>query len=155
MTLHQLFFEQVEPGMTLPPLVKRPTAIQIFRFSAATWNAHQIHYNAAYAREQEGYPDILVQAHLHGCYLAEMVQAWIGGRGRLAKFGWQNRRAAVPGDELTCTGVVTRTYVERGSGFVECALEERNQHSELCAPGQALVSLPRLGEDGAREQPTR
>ncbi len=71
-----------------------------------------------------------------------MVTHWIGPRGRLLRFGWQNRAAAVPGDELTCTGRVSRKYVEGGRGYVECSLEEKNQRGELCAPGSALVSLP-------------
>jgi 3-methylfumaryl-CoA hydratase len=31
----------------------------IFRYSAITWNAHRIHYDADYAREEEGYPAIV------------------------------------------------------------------------------------------------
>ncbi|HYF06513.1 MAG TPA: hypothetical protein VD970_02750, partial [Acetobacteraceae bacterium] len=28
----------------------------VFRYSAVTWNAHKIHYDADYSREEEGYP---------------------------------------------------------------------------------------------------
>jgi 3-methylfumaryl-CoA hydratase len=28
----------------------------VFRYSAVTWNAHRIHYDADYARDEEGYP---------------------------------------------------------------------------------------------------
>ena len=28
----------------------RPSRLQLFRFSAVTWNAHRIHYDEAYAR---------------------------------------------------------------------------------------------------------
>lgn len=140
----QLYFEQVHPGMGLPPLEKCPSNVQLFRYSAITWNAHRIHYDQAYAWEEEGYPDILVQSHLHGCFLAQMVLDWSGPAGRLVRFRWQNRRLAVPGDTLTCTGTVTRTYVEDGKGYVECDVEERNQRGEVCAPGHAVVILPRL-----------
>ncbi len=30
--------------------------VQVFRYGAITWNAHRIHYDADYARRQEGYP---------------------------------------------------------------------------------------------------
>ena len=31
----------------------------VFRYSAVTWNAHRIHYDADYARGEEGYPDLI------------------------------------------------------------------------------------------------
>ncbi len=35
------------------------TAPLIFRYSAVTWNAHRIHYDADYARGTEGYPNVV------------------------------------------------------------------------------------------------
>ena len=31
----------------------------VFRYSAVTWNAHRIHYDADYARAEEGYPALV------------------------------------------------------------------------------------------------
>jgi acyl dehydratase len=138
----QLFFEEVAVGMAIPPLVKRPSNVQLFRFSAATHNAHLIHYNKDYAK-LEGYPEVLVQSHLHGCYLVQTVMNWAGPRARLVGFRWQNRGIAMPGDILTCTGHVTKTEFVSGTGVVECDLEERNQKNELCTPGWARITLPR------------
>lgn len=138
----KLFFEDVKGGEEIAPLVKRPTNVQLFRFSAITWNAHRIHYDRPYA-ESEGYPDVLVQSHLHGCFLSEMVSSWMGPGARLARLRWQNRHFAVPGDVLTCSGRVKDTYISDELGLVECELEELNQDGELCAPGWALVELPR------------
>ncbi|TYK50979.1 MaoC/PaaZ C-terminal domain-containing protein [Actinomadura decatromicini] len=149
------FFEDVSPGTKLEPLTVRPTPTQLFRFSAATWNAHRIHYDVRYA-EHEGYPDVLVQSHLHGCFLLRAALDWAGPGARLRRFGWRNRGIAVPGDTLTCTGVVTGCRVDgSGAGIVECALEERNADGVLCAPGAAVLELPRRspesdGEDGRR-----
>lgn len=141
MAPRQLTFDHIEPGMAIPALTKQPTNVQLFRYSAVTWNAHRIHYDQAYAGS-EGYPDVLVQSHLHGAFLVQMLMDWIGPQGRLLQFGWQNRAVAVPCDELVCTGQVTRTYVQDGRGLAECVLEERNQRGELCAPGRAVISLP-------------
>lgn len=113
-----------------------PSRIQLFRFSAVTWNAHRIHYDGAYARE-EGYPDVLVQSHLHGCFLIRTLVAWAGPGARVMRFGWQNRNLAVPGDVLTCRGRVTGV----DGRTVTCELEEVNQNGELCAPGWATVEL--------------
>ncbi|TMR06616.1 acyl dehydratase [Actinomadura soli] len=136
-------FEDVAVGMELDPVTIRPTATQLFRFSAATWNAHRIHYDARYAAS-EGYPDVLVQSHLHGCFLLRTALGWAGPAARLRSFGWRNRGIAVPGDTLTCTGTVTACRVDgSGAGIVECALEERKDDGTLCAPGTAVLELPR------------
>ncbi len=135
------FFEDVKAGATLGPLVKRPTTVQLFRFSAVTNNAHRIHYDKPYAIS-EGYPDVLVQSHLHGCFLVQTVMNWAGPRARLRRFRWENRRFAVPGDVLTCSGFVVRTDLIDGCGYVECELAEHNQDGELCVPGWAAVELP-------------
>jgi 3-methylfumaryl-CoA hydratase len=44
----------------------RPTTVDLFRYSAATYNGHRIHYDQAYARGEEGYPDLVV----HGPFTA-------------------------------------------------------------------------------------
>ena len=137
------WFEDVAVGTELDPLTVRPTPTQLFRFSAATWNAHRIHYDVHYAGH-EGYPGVLVQSHLHGCFLLRAALSWAGPGARLRRFGWRNRGIAVPGDTLTCTGTVTVHRVdESGAGIVECALEERNADGALCAPGTAVLELPR------------
>jgi acyl dehydratase len=146
MTATTMRFDQLRVGTPITPLVKRPTAAQLFRFSAATWNAHRIHYDADYARTVEGYPDVLVQSHLHGAFLAQAVREWAGPGAQLRRFRWQNRSLAVPGDELTCTGRVTATTTDPGDdaiGIVECALEEHKQDGTLCAPAWATLALPR------------
>ena len=135
---NQLFFEDVKVGTAVSALIKRPTNVELFRFSAMTWNSHRIHYDKVYA-QSEGYPDVLVQSHLHGCFLLQAVMDWAGPRSRVLGFRWQNRGIAIPGDVLTCAGKV----IKAEAGVVECELEERNQKGELCAPGWARVELPR------------
>jgi 3-methylfumaryl-CoA hydratase len=44
----------------------RPTVVDLFRYSAATYNGHRIHYDQAYVRDEEGYPDLVV----HGPFTA-------------------------------------------------------------------------------------
>jgi 3-methylfumaryl-CoA hydratase len=43
-----------------------PDATMLFRFSALTFNAHRIHYDLDYAKNEEGYPGLVV----HGPYIA-------------------------------------------------------------------------------------
>ncbi len=145
MNASQLYFEDVAIATAITPLIKRPTTVQLFRFSAMTWNSHKIHFDKPYA-QSEGYPDILVQSHLHGSFLVQAVMDWAGPAARLVGFRWQNRAIGIPGDVLTCTGTVVKTELREGLGYVECELEERNQKNELCVPAWAQVQLPLRAE---------
>lgn len=65
-----------------------PDTTLLFRYSALTFNGHRIHYDQAYARDQEGYPDLVV----HGPLTATLLQqlALEHGEGRpLARFDFR------------------------------------------------------------------
>ena len=95
-----------EAGAPVPaPQVVAPPALQdgswsrefsadsrlLFRFSALTFNAHRIHYDRAYARDEEGYPGLIVHGPLTAMLLADLVQR--NDARRLATFGF---RGAAP-----------------------------------------------------------
>jgi 3-methylfumaryl-CoA hydratase len=44
----------------------QPTSVDLFRFSAVTFNSHRIHYDVPYATGEEGYPGLVV----HGPFTA-------------------------------------------------------------------------------------
>lgn len=46
----------------------------LFRFSAATYNSHRIHYDQEYARTVEGYPERVVHGPLLAVLMAEQVR---------------------------------------------------------------------------------
>ncbi len=51
-----------------------PDSRLLFRFSALTFNAHRIHYDRRYAREEEGYPGLVVHGPLTAVLLADLVR---------------------------------------------------------------------------------
>lgn len=54
--------------------VTTPTT-RLFRYSAVTFNAHQIHYDYPYVTGEEGYPDVIVQGQFIATMLMEVFQA--------------------------------------------------------------------------------
>jgi hydroxyacyl-ACP dehydratase HTD2-like protein with hotdog domain len=142
----QPFFEDVTPGDELPELTVTVDETQMFFFSAATYNGHRIHYDKDWARDKEGYADILVQGPLHAALLARAITDWIGGRGRLIEYSVQNRGVAFPGQPLTFGGTVTGKRIDAGRGFVDLDIAGRRE-SDILMPGTATVELPRrLGD---------
>ncbi|EJN07275.1 hypothetical protein PMI42_07987 [Bradyrhizobium sp. YR681] len=51
----------------------RPDTVLLFRYSSLTSNGHRIHYDQAYARDEENYPDLVV----HGPLTATLLQGFV------------------------------------------------------------------------------
>lgn len=51
-----------------------PGPVQLFRFSAVTYNSHRIHYDLPYAQQQEGYPDLVVHGPFTAVRLLDYAQ---------------------------------------------------------------------------------
>jgi 3-methylfumaryl-CoA hydratase len=70
--------DQYRPPRAIPapgdPLFDEPLEagpVRLFRYSAATWNAHRIHYDRDYARDAERYPGLVVHGPLQASLLME------------------------------------------------------------------------------------
>jgi hydroxyacyl-ACP dehydratase HTD2-like protein with hotdog domain len=129
------------PPAVIDPLVKVPTRVQLFAFSAATWNAHRIHYDPDYARD-EGYPDIIVQSHLHANFVLQALMKTLGPDARVQRFSFQNRAFALPDQRLTTRGkLLDKRSVPNGLQL-EYELEEVNDRGDVCVRALATVLLP-------------
>lgn len=151
MSDQQVFFEDIAVGDHIPTLTVTVDETQMFFFSAATYNGHRIHYDKEWARDTEGYANVLVHGPLQAALLARALGDWIGGRGRLVTFAVQNRAIAYPGEPLSFGGTVTGKRlgddVFRGTGLVDLDIAGRREDTVLM-PGTATVALPRRGSRG-------
>ncbi|MES2986365.1 MAG: hypothetical protein V4808_00530 [Pseudomonadota bacterium] len=94
-----------------------PDAVSLFRFSAATFNSHRIHYDLAYAQSEEGYPALVV----HGPFTAARLAGLAANGGKLRRFAFRAQsplflgqpiflqRAANEVRALRCDGAVAMT----------------------------------------------
>ncbi|WP_322860272.1 acyl dehydratase [Mycobacterium europaeum] len=139
----QVFYEDVEVGHQMPELTVTVDETQLFFFSAATYNGHRIHYDKDWARNVEGYDDVLVHGPLQAALLGRAIGDWIGGRGRLVSFSVQNRAVAHPGQPLSFGGTITgKRLSDEGAGLVDLDIAGRREQTVLM-PGTATVELPR------------
>ena len=128
----------VAVGDHLPTVVRNASRVQLFLYSAATWNPHRIHYDVDYARF-EGHPDIIVHGPLQGAWLSQYVTDWAGPAGRMLELRWQNRASAVPEVDYQFNGRVTSIEDDR----VTLEVWEQSLDGSVLMPGQAVVRLPR------------
>jgi hydroxyacyl-ACP dehydratase HTD2-like protein with hotdog domain len=135
------FFEDVEVGCEIPSLTKTPDNLQLFMFSAATWNLHRIHFDADFARRHDGLPNVLTHRPLLGSFLSQLLTDWLGDNGRILRLEWSNRGPAVPGDVLTCRGRVVKKYRVPDKAIVELEVWIEKANDETIVPGKAEVVL--------------
>jgi hydroxyacyl-ACP dehydratase HTD2-like protein with hotdog domain len=134
----QVYYDDVATGDAIPALTVSVDERQMFFFSAATYNGHRIHYDKEWARDREGYDNVLVHGPLQSALLSRALTDWIGGDGRLVSFSVQNRAIALPGQELTFGGVVTG---KRDDGLVDLDIFCK-RGDDILMPGTATVALP-------------
>jgi 3-methylfumaryl-CoA hydratase len=53
-----------------------PDEVTLFRMSALTYNSHRIHYDREFARQVEGYRDLVVHGPLQALYMLEAARRW-------------------------------------------------------------------------------
>jgi len=124
----------------LPPLVVVPTRVQLFMFSAATWNRHHVHYSRD-AAVSEGLPDVVVHRALLGDFFARLVTDWVGEAGDIRQLNWRVLQSALPDRPLRCIGKVVSKSEEGARKFASCALEIQNEEKQVIAAGDAQVEF--------------
>ena len=99
------------------------TSPLVFRYSAVTWNAHRIHYDADYARDEEGYPHTVQNGGLTMQLLTDA--ALRRAPGELTGFSTRLTRPIYVGDTVSLCGGEAR------DGRMECWVADRE--GNLCA----------------------
>jgi 3-methylfumaryl-CoA hydratase len=91
-----VYKEAAPPGSAAAPATRyegvaqwsrkvEPDTTLLFRYSALTFNGHRIHYDLAYARAEEDYPDLVVHGPLTATLLQQFALEHGAGRS-LARF---------------------------------------------------------------------
>lgn len=153
----QPYLDDLTIGQELPVSIRNASRVQLFLYSAATWNPHRIHYDVDYARF-EGHPDVIVHGPLQGAWLSQYVTDWAGPTGRLLSLTWQNRASALPETDYQFRGQVTAidgdasddtggtgqgTSGDGSFGTVSLDVWEQTTDGQILMPGRAVVRLPR------------
>ncbi len=136
-----LYWEDVQVGTEIPPLVKKPSSKELVMWAGASGDFYQIHYDKDFAIGT-GLTGIIVHGALKNSYLGQVVTDWIGPEGTLKKLSVQYRSMDYPNDPLTCKGKVTGKEEKDGEFLVECNISLENGKGEKTTLGSATVALP-------------
>jgi 3-methylfumaryl-CoA hydratase len=133
-----VYREAVKPGekSTVAPPAPAPTGADwslektltpplVFRYSAVTWNAHRIHYDADYARAEEGYPNTVQNGGLTMQLLLDAAVAHTPGK--LVGFSARLTRPIYVGETITLCG----RAAENGKVLAWVQDRDGNQNAQL------------------------
>lgn len=169
------YFEDVNVGDKLPPMMKGPMTVTGFICYAQGWGGLYIRANKLAYKMQKAHPGLGIRNRFNvpdcpervhwdeafalevgapGAYdygpercswLTHHMTDWIGDDGFLHKSNCQIRRHNPDGDAIVITGEVTRKFEENGRKYVEVAQKATTHRGELSAFGTAVAELPSRG----------
>ncbi len=91
-----------------------PAELLLFRYSALTFNGHRIHYDADYARGEEGYPGLVVHGPLMATLLLGAAERHSGQPP--SEFAFRMLKPAFSGQRLSLAGKGSDLWVADPSG---------------------------------------
>lgn len=166
------YFEDVNVGDKLPPMMKGPMTVTGFIAYAQGWGGLYIRANRLAYKMQKAHPGLGIRNRFNvpdcpervhwdeefalevgapGAYdygpertswLTHHITDWIGDDGFLHKSNCQIRRHNPDGDAIIITGEVFRKFEENGKKYVEIEQKATTHRGELSAFGTAVAELP-------------
>ena len=137
----RIYFEDVQVGDALPPLVKGPLQqIQLTRYAGASLDFNPIHQDEEFARAA-GLGGVFAHGMLSMGFVAQALTDWAGA-GSVRKFGVRFAALVRLKDTVTCTGRVIAKSEKDDLRLVEVAAWAENQKGEKVVAGKATLVLP-------------
>ena len=141
MSREQLFFEDIQVGDVLPPLVKEAVdRIQLVRYAGASGDFNPLHTVAVYG-EKAGFGGVIAHGMLIMGFVAQAVAGWVPNR-CLKRFSVRFVVPTRPGDVITVSGRVAGKRSEHGRRIVTCEVAATDQRGELKVAGSFDADLP-------------
>ena len=137
----QIYYEDVEAGVSLPVLTKRPTPRQLVMWAGAAGEFSEMHYDIDFAREK-GFPGIIVHGMLMAAFLVQLVNGWMGAMGAIKKFKTRNKQFVLVNKEIQCKGKVVKKFLSADDHCIEIELAVEKAGAGRCVAATAIVSLP-------------
>lgn len=135
------YWEDVKEGDPLPEIrVEQLTRTDFVRYAGASGDFNPIHHDQDFA-EASGNPTVFAMGMLNAGILSRVVTGW-AGRPAVRRFKVRFVTRAWPGDDVICTGTVTRKLEAAGEKRVEGDVLAVNQKGETLISGSFAVALP-------------
>lgn len=134
-------FDNLSVGDSIPQLVAAPIdRDQLRRYAEASGDHNPIHLNEAAARSV-GLPGVISHGMLNMAVLGRLITNWVP-QSQVRAYSTRFAALVLPGDVITCSGVIAALEEADGEKRAKLDLVARNQNGETVLKGQAEVALP-------------
>ena len=114
----QIYFEDIELGYEIDPVVKQPSHEELLSFCAVT------HLTGRFVSEEGAHVDglerVILSSWQSGAYLAQLLTSWMGAEGKLSSFD-VIFRGLVPANGSSCAGTARAIRKKKNRAGAECA----------------------------------
>jgi acyl dehydratase len=137
----KVYFEDVQVGDEIPPLVKGPIQqIQLTRYAGASGDFNPIHQDEEFARAA-GMGGVFAHGMLSMGWVGQALTDWAGA-GAVRKLGVRFAALVRLKDIVTCQGRVIDKSSKDDVHLVELEVWAQNQRGEKVVTGKATLALP-------------
>ncbi|MFC1532552.1 MaoC family dehydratase N-terminal domain-containing protein [Thermodesulfobacteriota bacterium] len=149
-----LYYEDVEIGTELPPMVRHLTIPKIVSMSDISQRSSIIlphtlpgpgcywHYIPGESLKLRGLPAPMDEGPMRAAQPSQLITDWMGDDGWLNRLTMQVRRPIYAGDTTTWKGKVIKKHIKDNTHFIECEFWGESQRGEVSTRGSAEVILP-------------
>ena len=103
----------------------------LFRYSALTHNTHKIHYDFPYAKDVEGYPQIVVHGPLMATFLLDLIKNIITNKQKLIKFTFKLKSPVFVGGTIFAQAIKTKNGLDLW-------IKDQNGYQSLTAEAEII-----------------
>jgi acyl dehydratase len=137
----KVYFDDVQVGDELPPLVKGPIRqIQLTRYAGASGDFNPIHQDDEFAKAA-GMGGVFAHGMLSMGFVAQAVTDWAGA-GTVRKIGVRFTALVRLKDTVTCKGRVLAKSSKDDVHTVDLEIWAETQKGDRVVTGKATVALP-------------
>lgn len=137
----KLYYEDVQVGDAIPPLVKSPvTHNQLVKYAGASGDFNPLHTDPKVG-EFIGVGGIIAHGMLIMGFVGQLLSDYVGPAA-LRKFNVRFKGMTRLDDVITCTGTITEKYEANGEGFIGGKVQAADQNGDVKVTGSFIAALP-------------
>lgn len=137
----KLYYEDVQVGDAIPPLVKSPvTHNQLVKYAGASGDFNPLHTDPKVG-EFIGVGGIIAHGMLIMGFVGQLLSDYVGPVA-LRKFNVRFKGMTHLDDVITCTGTITEKYEANGEGFIAGKVQAADQNGDVKVTGSFIAALP-------------
>jgi acyl dehydratase len=134
------YYEDVQVGEEIPPLVKSPmTHLRLVRYAGASGDFNPLHTDPKVGAEI-GTGGIIAHGMLIMGFVGQLLSDY-AGPDALRKFGVRFKGMTHLNDEITCSGTITEKYEANGEGRIAGKVQAVDQNGDVKVVGTFIAAL--------------